>query len=107
MHRRLLFLFVPAFLIAVAGFGRAPSQPSREPRRTPLACQALLSKPGRRTQDISFGQRQITAVATRSPMNTNITNLATAGVITAAMDRDAKFNSAAPRELQAQSRVEG
>ncbi len=38
--------------------------------------------------------------------NTNITNLGTAGVITATMDRNAKFDSAVPRELQAQLRVE-
>jgi hypothetical protein len=38
--------------------------------------------------------------------NTNITNLATAGVITATMDRNAKFDSAVPRELQLQLRVE-
>ena len=38
--------------------------------------------------------------------NMNITNLATAGVITATMDRNAKFDSAVPRELQAQLRVE-
>ena len=37
---------------------------------------------------------------------TNITNLGTAGVITATMDRNAKFDSAVPRELQAQLRVE-
>jgi len=35
---------------------------------------------------------------------TNITNLD--GVITATMDRNAKFDSAVPRELQAQLRVE-
>jgi hypothetical protein len=38
--------------------------------------------------------------------NTNITNLGTAGVITATMDRNAKFDSAVPRELQVQLRVE-
>jgi hypothetical protein len=38
--------------------------------------------------------------------NTNITNLGTAGVITATMDRNAKFDSAIPRELQVQLRVE-
>lgn len=38
--------------------------------------------------------------------NTNITNLGTAGVITATMDRNFKFDSAVPRELQAQLRVE-
>ena len=38
--------------------------------------------------------------------NTNITNLGTAGVITATMDRNAKFDSAIPRELQVQLRIE-
>ena len=38
--------------------------------------------------------------------NTNITNLGTAGVITATIDRNAKFDSAIPREMQAQLRIE-
>ncbi|MCC6539528.1 MAG: TonB-dependent receptor [Bryobacterales bacterium] len=38
--------------------------------------------------------------------NMNITDLGTAGVVTATMDRNAKFDSAIPRELQAQLRVE-
>ena len=36
---------------------------------------------------------------------TNITNLGTAGVITATMDRNANFDSAVPRELQVHLRV--
>lgn len=38
--------------------------------------------------------------------NMNITDLGTAGVVTATMDRNAKFDSAIPRELQAQLRIE-
>jgi hypothetical protein len=38
--------------------------------------------------------------------NTNITNLGTVGVLTAVMDRNTKFDSAVPRELQAQLRLE-
>jgi hypothetical protein len=38
--------------------------------------------------------------------NMNITDLGTAGVVTATMDRNAKFDSAIPREMQAQLRVE-
>lgn len=41
-------------------------------------------------------------------MNPNmvVTDLGTAGVVTATMDRNAKFDSAIPREMQAQLRVE-
>jgi hypothetical protein len=38
--------------------------------------------------------------------NTNITKLGMTGVIRATMDRNTKADSAAPRELQAQLRVE-
>ncbi|MBL8229823.1 MAG: TonB-dependent receptor [Bryobacterales bacterium] len=38
--------------------------------------------------------------------NTNVTDLGTAGVVTATMDRNAKFDSAIPREMQAQLRIE-
>ena len=38
--------------------------------------------------------------------NTNVTNVGGAGVITNVTDRNAKFDTAIPRELQAQIRLE-